>query len=62
MQIFELDGLLFMIMDTEDDFTFERKAAMDEANPRGAGMGDVDGEVSERGPEFRLQCEMEVDG
>jgi len=34
MQIYELGGLLFMIMDTEDDFTFERKAAMDAANPR----------------------------
>lgn len=33
MQIFELNGLLFMIMDTADDFTFERKAAMDAANP-----------------------------
>ena len=34
MQIFELDGRLFMIMDTEDSFTFERKAQMDAANPR----------------------------
>jgi len=33
MQIFELDGRLFMIMDTADDFSFERKAAMDAANP-----------------------------
>jgi L-rhamnose mutarotase len=34
MQIFELDGRLFMIMDTADDFSFERKARMDAANPR----------------------------
>ena len=34
MQLFELDGRLFMIMDTVDDFSFERKAAMDSANPR----------------------------
>jgi L-rhamnose mutarotase len=34
MQIFELDGRLFMIMDTADDFTFERKARMDAANPK----------------------------
>ena len=34
MQIFELDGRLFMIMDTTDDFSFERKARMDAANPR----------------------------
>ena len=34
MQIFELDGRLFMIMDTSDDFSFERKARMDAANPR----------------------------
>ncbi len=34
MQLFELGGRLFMIMDTMDDFSFERKAAMDAANPR----------------------------
>lgn len=34
MQLFELGGRLFMIMDTTDDFSFERKAAMDAANPR----------------------------
>ena len=34
MQLFELDGRLFMIMDTEDDFSFERKARMDAANPK----------------------------
>ncbi len=34
MQIFRLDNRLFMIMETEDDFDFERKAAMDEANPK----------------------------
>ena len=34
MQLFELDGRLFMIMDTRDDFSFERKAEMDAANPR----------------------------
>lgn len=33
MQIFHLDGALFMIMDTTDDFTFERKAEMDRVNP-----------------------------
>jgi L-rhamnose mutarotase len=33
MQIYELDGRLFMIMDTDDSFSFERKARMDAANP-----------------------------
>jgi L-rhamnose mutarotase len=33
MQIYHLNGRLFMLMDTSDDFTFERKAAMDLANP-----------------------------
>ena len=33
MQIFQHDTALFMIMDTTDDFTIERKAAMDRANP-----------------------------
>jgi L-rhamnose mutarotase len=34
MQLFELDGRLFMIMDTDDSFSFERKAAMDATNPK----------------------------
>jgi len=34
MQIYELGGRLFMIMDTADDFSFERKAQMDAANPK----------------------------
>jgi L-rhamnose mutarotase len=33
MQIFELDGRLCMVMDTADDFSFERKAQLDAANP-----------------------------
>ena len=33
MQIYELNARLFMIMDTTDDFSMERKAAMDLANP-----------------------------
>ena len=33
MQIYHFDGTLFMIMDTTDDFTFERKAEMDRVNP-----------------------------
>ncbi len=33
MQIYHLNERLFMIMDTSDDFTFERKAVMDKANP-----------------------------
>jgi L-rhamnose mutarotase len=33
MQIYHLNGRLFMIMDTSDDFTFEKKAEMDLANP-----------------------------
>ena len=34
MQIYELAGRLFMIMDTADDFSFERKEELDKANPR----------------------------
>jgi L-rhamnose mutarotase len=34
MQIFELGARLFMIMDTDDGFSFERKAEMDRTNPR----------------------------
>ena len=34
MQIYNNGNRLFMIMDTEDDFSLQRKAAMDAANPR----------------------------
>lgn len=34
MQIYSSGNRLFMIMDTSDDFTLERKAAMDAANPK----------------------------
>ena len=33
MELYRLEDRLFMIMETADDFTFERKAAMDAANP-----------------------------
>ena len=33
MQIYIIGNRLFMIMDTEDDFSFARKAQMDAANP-----------------------------
>ncbi len=32
MEIYRIDNRLFMIMETNDDFTFEQKAKMDEAN------------------------------
>jgi L-rhamnose mutarotase len=34
MDIFRRDNRLFMIMETEDDFSFENKAAMDASNPK----------------------------
>ncbi len=34
MEIYFAENQLFMIMDTTDDFTLERKAAMDAANPK----------------------------
>ena len=34
MQIYRLADRLFMIMETDDAFSFEKKAAMDEANPK----------------------------
>lgn len=34
MEIFRRDNRLFMIMEVENWFSFERKAAMDAANPR----------------------------
>ena len=33
MEIYRLDDRLFMIMETGPDFSFEKKAAMDAANP-----------------------------
>ena len=34
MQIYRTGNRLFMIMETDDSFSFERKAAMDEANAK----------------------------
>ena len=34
MEIYRLENHLFMIMETEDDFSFERKAKMDAENPK----------------------------
>ena len=34
MEIYRIENRLFMIMETEDNFSFERKAAMDAANPK----------------------------
>lgn len=34
MEIYRLGNRLFMIMDTTDDFSFERKAEMDVNNPK----------------------------
>ncbi|MXV52252.1 L-rhamnose mutarotase [Pedobacter sp. HMF7647] len=34
MQIYRFGNRLFMIMDTTDDFSFERKALSDAANPK----------------------------
>ena len=34
MEIYLTGTHLFMIMDTSDDFSFEKKAAMDSANPK----------------------------
>jgi len=34
MEIYRCDNRLFMIMDTDDSFSFERKAAMDAANEK----------------------------
>lgn len=34
MEIYRLGNRLFMIMDTADDFSFERKAEMDANNPK----------------------------
>jgi len=34
MEIYRINNRLFMIMETSDDFTFERKAEMDESNKK----------------------------
>ena len=34
MEIYRFETRLFMIMETDDDFSFERKTAMDAANPK----------------------------
>ena len=34
MEIYRLDNRLFMIMETNDDFSFEKKSRMDAENPK----------------------------
>ena len=34
MEIYRTGNRLFMIMETDDNFSFEKKAAMDESNPK----------------------------
>ena len=34
MEIYRIDNRMFMIMDTDESFSFERKAEMDAANPK----------------------------
>jgi len=34
MDIYRFDNRLFMVMETEDDFSFEKKAEMDNLNPK----------------------------
>lgn len=34
LQLYRTENRLFMIMETDDAFTFEKKAAMDAANPK----------------------------
>ena len=34
MEIYRINNRLFMIMETNDDFTFEKKSKMDEANEK----------------------------
>lgn len=34
MQIFHVSNRLFMIIEAEDDFSFERKAQLDQSNPK----------------------------
>ncbi|RCR69359.1 L-rhamnose mutarotase [Larkinella punicea] len=34
MEIYRIGNRLFMIMETDDSFSFEKKAAMDAANPK----------------------------
>ena len=34
MEIYRVGNRLFMIMETEDDFSFDRKSEMDSANPK----------------------------
>ena len=34
MQIYRTGNRMFMIMETDDNFTFEKKAALDAANPK----------------------------
>ena len=51
-----------MIMETNDDFTFERKSKMDEADDESTGMGAIDVELPAGNTWQQAGREMEIDG
>lgn len=46
IEIFRTGNRMFMILETVDEFTFEKKAAFDATNPKDCRMGRVDVEIS----------------
>lgn len=60
MQLYELDGRLFMIMDVTDDFSFERKAAMDAANPKVQEWEALMAKFQDVGPDADLNAKWKL--
>ena len=53
MQIYRVDNRLFMIMDTNDDFSFERKEKMDAVNKKVQEWEQLMGKYQQRIPGTR---------
>lgn len=58
MELYRVFDRLFMIMETDNDFSFEEKDAMDRANPEGAGMGKPDVYISKTTPQGKARRKM----
>ena len=62
MEIYLLGTRMFMIMEVNESFSFEAKSKADQTQPKGAGVGDAHGDISEIVAASQARREMAADG
>ena len=62
MEIYRTGNRLFMIMETDDSFSFERKAVMDEANPKVQEWEQLMWKFQQPLPWAKKRREVDIDG